>query len=68
MKVILYSTNCPRCKILEKKLNIADITYTINNDADYMIEKGFTEAPMLEVDGKIMSFIPACDWINNLGR
>lgn len=68
MEIILYSTNCPRCKILEKKLNIAGITYTINNDADYMIEKGFTEAPMLEVDGKIMSFIPACDWINNLGR
>ena len=27
MEVILYSTNCPRCSVLEKKLSSANISY-----------------------------------------
>lgn len=39
--ITLYSTNCPRCMVLEKKLAAAGIEYTINNDVDEMLSLGF---------------------------
>ena len=48
---------------LMKRLNEA-----LGEDADVSImeEKGFLSVPMLEVDGKIMDFKDANDWINTL--
>lgn len=66
MEVILYSTNCPRCSVLEKKLSLANISYKLVTDADLMVEKGFTSVPMLEVDGKVMDFKSAIEWVNNM--
>ena len=39
--ITLYSTYCPRCLVLEKKLAAADIPFTINNDVDEMLSLGF---------------------------
>lgn len=66
MSVILYSTHCPKCSVLEKKLSSSDINFNIVTDEDLMIKKGFISAPMLEVDGKIMDFKSAVEWINNV--
>lgn len=66
MEVILYSTSCPRCSVLEKKLSFANISYKLVTDADLMVEKGFTSVPMLEVDGKVMDFKSAIEWVNNM--
>ena len=63
MNVILYSTNCPKCKVLEKKLDNSGIQYEVVTDEDLMIEKGFLSAPMLEVDGTVMDFGEAIKWI-----
>jgi glutaredoxin len=62
MSVVLYSTNCPKCKVLEKKLDSIGVDYTIVTDEDLMISKGFSSAPMLEVDGNIMDFGNAVRW------
>ena len=35
--VILYSTNCPRCRIIEKKLQDKGIEFELFNDVDAMI-------------------------------
>jgi len=51
---------------LEKKLNIKKLEYTLVEDEDLMVEKGFLSAPMLEVDGKVMTFKDAIDWLENL--
>ena len=61
--VILYSTNCPRCRIIEKKLQDKGIEFELFNDVDAMIAKGFKEAPKLEFDGVIMDFKEAVKWI-----
>ena len=66
MEVLIYSTNCPRCSVLEKKLSSANINYKLVTDADLMVEKGFTSVPMLEVDGKVMDFKSAIEWVNNM--
>ena len=64
MKVILYSTGCPKCKILTQKLNDKNVKYDVVNDVDTMLSKGFETVPMLEVDGNVMDFLTANKWIN----
>lgn len=62
--VILYSTGCPRCIVLSKKLAQSGIPFTVVSDADEMIEMGFQTAPILSVNGKTMEFGDAVRWVN----
>lgn len=64
MNVTLYTTHCPKCKVLEKKLNSKNINYNEVTDTDIMISKGFTSTPIFEVDGTIMDFSEANKWVN----
>ena len=64
MTVMLYSTGCPKCKVLEKKMEQKSIPFRIEDDVDLMIDKGFTSLPVLEVDGEEMDFISAVKWVD----
>ena len=68
MEVTLYTTHCPKCRVLEAKLKQKGVKFEVVEDQDVMVEKGFMEAPMLEVDGKIMDFVEAVIWLNNKDR
>lgn len=61
--VILYEHGCPRCKVLKSKLDQKGVQYQNVNDVEIMKSKGFTEAPKLEVDGVVMDFKEAVEWI-----
>lgn len=63
MSITLYSTHCPKCKVLEMKLKQKNINYEEINDVEVMKAKGFMSAPKLEVDGTIYEFKDAVDWI-----
>jgi glutaredoxin-related protein len=63
-KIILYSTNCPKCNVLEKKLQNKNINFEICNDVDLMLSKGIQQAPYLEVDNELMDFSKAVKWVN----
>lgn len=63
MDVVLYSTHCPKCMVLEKKLKQAGVDFKLVEDADLMIKKGFVSAPVLEVDGNPMIFSDAMKWV-----
>ena len=65
MKIVLFSTKCPRCNVLEKKLQQKNISYEEVNDVEIMKEKGYLTVPILEVDGTSMDFKAANDWINS---
>lgn len=67
MKVILYTTHCPKCKVLEQKLKQKGIEFEVVEDQDVMIEKGFMEAPMLEVDNNYKNYNESIKWLNELG-
>ena len=64
MEIILYSTNCPKCKILEKKRTEKNIKFTKNNNVIEMSELGIDQVPVLSIDGKMLSFVEANKWIN----
>ena len=55
----LYSTHCPKCKILEKQLKKHDIEFEVIDDEEVMINKGFKSAPKLEINGQILDFSEA---------
>lgn len=64
MQVTLYSTGCPKCKVLKMKLDSKNINYDTISDVNIIISKGINTVPVLEVDGNIMEFKTAVDWIN----
>lgn len=66
MKVTLYTTGCPRCRVLESKLNAAGVEYEKVTDKNLMIEKGFVATPMLDIDGETLSFGDAINRVNNM--
>jgi len=63
--IILYSTNCPKCNVLEVKLNQKNIAHEVCTDIDIMESKGMMSAPALEIDGELMDFGAAIKWVNS---
>ena len=62
----LYSTGCPKCTVLKKKLDSKNIKYNLIMDYDVMVAKHIDAVPVLEVDNKLLSFVEANNWINNI--
>lgn len=63
MEIVLHSTHCPKCNVLKAKLEQKSIEFKENNDVKLMMQKGFTSAPMLEVDNVVYDFKRAVEWI-----
>lgn len=62
--ITLYSTNCPKCKVIETKLNQLGIQYNVNTDINIMRQKGLASAPYLELeDGTLLNFMEARNWM-----
>ena len=62
--VKLYSTHCPKCRVLETKLKQKNIEYEECDDIEEMLKLGIQAVPQLEVDGKLLSFGEAVKWVN----
>lgn len=65
MQIILYSTGCPRCDVLKKKLLEKNVKYTEITSVDDMLALGIKEVPVLSVDSVLMNFRRAVEWLNN---
>ena len=70
MSIKLYTTGCPKCMILEKKLDQKGVEYekVEDFDVDFLVEKGFTMAPVLEVEGEMMGYGEAVKWIDQINQ
>lgn len=66
--VTLYTTGCPKCTILESKLQQANIDFLRTNNVESVIKAGFRTAPVLEVDGRMMEFGAAVEWVRGNGN
>ena len=65
--VVFYTTGCPKCGVLKKKLDERGIQYQENTAVDEMLSLGITSVPVLNVDGRMMDFACAVKWINDQG-
>ena len=67
MSVIMYTTGCPKCKILKKKLDEKKVEYEEETDVEKMKSIGIDRVPMLSVDGKLLSYLEAVKLVNDGG-
>lgn len=63
----LYTTGCPKCRVLKSKLDAAGMEYTTVTDVEEMQRLGLSSAPGLEVDGQILDFTGALKWLREEG-
>lgn len=64
--ITFFSTHCPKCKVIEMKLNQKNIKYNTITDIDEMRKIGLMSAPALKVDDELLLFSEAVKYINNL--
>ena len=66
MEIILYTNHCPRCNVLKKKLEQKNIEYSEVTSVDDMLSLGIKAVPILSINGELMDFTKAIQWINQL--
>ncbi len=59
----MYTTHCPKCKVLYMKMMNKNIQFTEVEDLEEMKRLGLKSAPALDVDGKLMGFAEALEWV-----
>lgn len=68
--MIVYSTGCPQCEVLKKKLADKNVNFTLVENRDEVIkaaeEFGITNVPFMVVDDKVYNFVESINYINNL--
>lgn len=72
MSITLYSTDCPRCKILEGVLTQHGVPFEIVKDEDIIMEvadkHGINTAPFLELNnGEILTYPDAMAYFDDRG-
>ena len=63
--IILYSTGCPKCDVLKKKLAEKGIQYTVNESVEEMLSLGIEQVPVLKINEELLPFSAAVKWIND---
>lgn len=62
----LYTIDCPACQVLEKKLDLKNLSYEKIYDEKMHDEKEIVNFPVLELDsGELLNFSEAIKWVNN---
>lgn len=63
--ITLYSTHCPRCRVIELKLQKKKIDYQIIDDEKKMEAEHIKTAPCLKLStGELLEFSQANKWID----
>lgn len=62
----LYTTDCPKCRLLKKKLDQKKVKYNEVTDVQEMISKGFKSVPVFEVDGENFSYEEAVAYLDKV--
>lgn len=66
-RIVLLSTGCTKCKILESILDRKKISYEVISDPERIKDLGFVEVPVLNVGETYYDFNEAVKWANNRG-
>lgn len=66
----LYTTHCPKCKVIEKKMALKGIEYEEEDNIDEIMKvaakAGVNSAPLLETDdGRVLNFAEANRLLNS---
>ena len=67
--ITLYSTGCPKCKVIKKKLELSGREFKVVEDTDEVVkfaeEHNIRELPLLELeDGTVLNFVESNKYLN----
>ena len=62
-KIIFYTTNCPRCQVLKKKMDALGINYELIDDIEEMMLWGVQSVPVLRIEKQLLDFSQAVKWL-----
>ncbi len=71
--ITLYSNDCPKCKVLEAKLNSKGIKFSKNADVAQLASFGMRSLPVLKIEEaegnhgnepRYLTFVEANGWVN----
>lgn len=65
--ITLYTTHCPKCNVIAKKLEQKNIPFEYNEDMEEIIALGYRTVPILKVDDQYLNFTEANNWIKEQG-
>lgn len=65
-KIILYTTHCPMCLMLERKLKEKNINYTEISDIEEIKKANIKNVPVLKIGEELMDSYNAMQWIKNI--
>jgi len=66
VKAVLYSTGCPRCKVLKQKLDKEGVEYEVCEDIEKMKSMGIMSVPLLVVGDERYQFSDAIQKIQEI--
>ena len=64
--IVLFSSDCPKCKVLKQKLDNKKIKYEVSEDFDELITQNLQAVPVLKVNGEYYQFGEAIKVVNEL--
>jgi glutaredoxin len=53
-KIILYTTDCPMCKMLKNKLDAKKINYEVCTDVEKMLNLNIKTVPVIQLDNETL--------------
>ncbi len=65
-EIVLYTTHCPKCRVLETKLRRKNIPFQECTDVEVMKSLGLQTAPHLKAADRLMDFAEANAYVNSL--
>lgn len=65
-EITLFSSGCPKCKVLKQKLDDKKIKYEISEDFDELVQNNLQTVPVLKVNGEYYQFNEAVRMVNEL--
>lgn len=64
-EVVLYTTHCSKCRVLEQKLENKKIKYISVDNTKEITDLGIVSVPVLKVCENLLNFTEANKWIND---
>ncbi len=65
---ILYSTGCPKCQVLAKKLEKSALSYEVCSDVEKIKSLGFREVPVLAIYGESINYLTYKDAVKYVNK
>lgn len=65
-EITLYTTHCPKCKVLEAKLKQKGVEFAICDSIEEMTTMGIVSVPMLKINNALVDFAEAVALVNKM--